>query len=895
MKKHIILFLFFFSFISCFKDKKNDDSENQVFLNVKDTLVAPIVNNVKNASDTTKLKSYILENLPKPLTVVVPNKKGGTYTFKTAEGETKKIILEPPLKTFLPVLKNEKGGIIKDKYGNPFILGYGGISNFTNYTTDKGLALDAITASCMDHFGNLWFGTGGGGVSRFDGKSFVNFSTTQGLANNIVWSIMEDKSGNLWFGTYGGGVSHYDGKSFTTFTTAQGLGNNTVFAITQDHKGNIWFGTQGGGVSRYDASRANMPCNAKTCKHNLHILHDVEEHNKEISKSFISFTTAQGLCNNVVLSIAEENSEGNKNQNLWFGTGGGGVSCFTGNNIDNPCNKNSCKHDLNNQKDLKEHNVEIAKSFTNYTTAEGLANDNVYSIAADKDGYIWFGTGGGGVSRFDNKKAKALHNLLEDKKNFQNRLSEKEKKTELSKAFVTFTTEQGLANNNVYSIIIDNSGDLWFGTQGGGVSMFIQNCQIQPSYLGTINDSNKSVLEDQINSYVQSFISFTTAQGLANNNVWTITEDNSDGYRKGNIWFGTQGGGVSRYEGNSFVSFTTEQGLANNNVYSIAENKNGKFWFGTDGGGVSYYDGESFTKFSTAQGLSNNNVYSIIEDKKGNVWFGTQGGGVCRYDGKSFMSFTTAQGLANNSIRSITEDIYGNLWFGTYGGGLSLYDGNRIDEIEKGKQSSERDEQEIKKVNGKYVRTILNITKAQGLANNSILCVTKDNSDGNLWIGTDGGGVSIFNRKSTNLCITNSCKHNFNFQPDITDHNKEISKSFLTLSTAQGLANNSVWCIRQDKSGNIWFGTAGGGISLLTKENVKNIFEKISGEKNSVRFKRIHLINYTTSDGLPDNNVTQIVEGNNGKIYAGTKSGICELTGKDSVWKVEKVFNSATG
>ena len=77
--------------------------------------------------------------------------------------------------------------------------------------------------------------------------------------------------------------------------------------------------------------------------------------------------------------------------------------------------------------------MEIAKSFTNYTTAEGLANDNVYSIAADKDGYIWFGTGGGGVSRFDNKKAKALHNLLEDKKNFQNRLSEKARRSFIMK------------------------------------------------------------------------------------------------------------------------------------------------------------------------------------------------------------------------------------------------------------------------------------------------------------------------------------------------------------------------------------------------------------------------------------------------------------------------------
>jgi ligand-binding sensor domain-containing protein len=63
---------------------------------------------------------------------------------------------------------------------------------------------------------------------------FTNFSTGQGLANNIVYCIAEDKKGNLWFGTKGGGVSCYDGKSFTNFSTAQGLANNTVFSIIQD-------------------------------------------------------------------------------------------------------------------------------------------------------------------------------------------------------------------------------------------------------------------------------------------------------------------------------------------------------------------------------------------------------------------------------------------------------------------------------------------------------------------------------------------------------------------------------------------------------------------------------------------------------------------------------------
>jgi serine phosphatase RsbU (regulator of sigma subunit)/streptogramin lyase len=250
------------------------------------------------------------------------------------------------------------------------------------------------------------------------------------------------------------------------------------------------------------------------------------------------------------------------------------------------------------------------KTFTNFTTSQGLVNNAVRSITEDKTGSLWFGTDGGGVSRYDGIP------------------------------FGNFTTAHGLSNNTVRCITEDKNGNLWFGTYGGGVS----------KYDG------------------RSFTNFSIAQGLANGVVWCIIED-----KNGNFWFGTDGGGVSKYNGKSFANFTTTHGLANNNVLSIAEDKNGNLWFGTYGGGVSKYDGKTFTNFTTVQGLANNTVWSIAVDKKGNLWFGTYGGGVSKYDGKNFTNFTTTQGLANNTVWSITEDKTGKLWFGTENG-LSLVD-----------------------------------------------------------------------------------------------------------------------------------------------------------------------------------------------------------------------------
>ena len=264
---HLFFILLICIVFSCNNKQENKSSEKPT---TQDTLAQLQVTVLTDLPDSLQPKVIALDKMPKPLTVAVPNKARGSYSITNSEGEVTKINMEPPVNKPLAVLQNEKGEPILDPDGKPYIMGKGGKSDFTNFTTDNGLALDVICCSVMDKTGNLWFGTLGGGVSRYDGKSFTNFTIAQGLANNTVKSITEDKTGNLWFGTEGGGVSRYDGKSFTNFTTAQGLANNTVWSISEDKTGNLWFGTYGGGVSRYDG------------------------------KSFTNFTTAQGLANNRV-------------------------------------------------------------------------------------------------------------------------------------------------------------------------------------------------------------------------------------------------------------------------------------------------------------------------------------------------------------------------------------------------------------------------------------------------------------------------------------------------------------------------------------------------------------------------------------------------------------------
>jgi hypothetical protein len=245
----------------------------------------------------------------------------------------------------------------------------------------------------------------------------------------------------------------------------------------------------------------------------------------------------------------------------------------------------------------------VVVAWLTYTTASGLANNSVYSIAIDGSGNKWFGTWGG-VSKFDGT------------------------------TWTTYTTANGLADNHVQAIAIDSLGNKWFGT-GGGISKFD----------GT------------------TWTNYTTANGLVSNNVQTITIDAS-----GNKWFGTDGG-VSKFDGTTWTSYTTASGLVDNRVYAIAIDSSGNKWFGTLSG-VSKFDGASWTTYTTANGLYLNWVLSIAIDSSGNKWFGTDGYGVSRFDGTSWSTIypTLANGNYGNTFQAILIESSGDKWFATNNG-----------------------------------------------------------------------------------------------------------------------------------------------------------------------------------------------------------------------------------
>ena len=272
-----------------------------------------------------------------------------------------------------------------------------------------------------------------------------------------------------------------------------------------------------------------------------------------------------------------------------------------------------------------------------YTRQDGLRNEYVFAIGIDPQGVKWFGTNAGGMTRFDGKEWKTyfpLHGLADywvyayafardgtmwiGTWDGVNRFD--------GEKFVTYREEDGLINIWCYGIDIDKEGAVWFGTEGGVSRFDGKNWKswTHEDGLGAPNEKGLDASENTglgtRNRHDLSIFDVSGKETYNPNYVFAVLIDQHD-----HKWFGTWGGGASRFDGKSWTNFTTKDGLAGNIVYAIAMEKSGILWFGTNHG-VSRYDGKSWVNYSRADGLIGDDIYTITVDKDHVKWFGQKGG-----------------------------------------------------------------------------------------------------------------------------------------------------------------------------------------------------------------------------------------------------------------------------
>ncbi len=654
----------------------------------------------KRRSSGSDIKAVVKETTP-PVRILIKNP---LVTNLDTCPKVIKGIVPPPLQTSAGAENKEpeKSHASSGKFLPPSVAKTGFYIHLKNYNTDQGLALSTVNSGIKDRLGNLWFGTYGGGVSRFDGKTFTNFTTDNGLPSNYLYSICEDKRGNLWFGFEEGGLLFYNGVKFINYTRSNGLPDDGIVVQKITSDGKLWVGTEKGvcycelNVGQDEKLIFKTPAALRPVRNLVNCIAEDKHGNIWFGtqndgiffynhKSLICYKTSQGLLSNKVGSLFCD-----KDDRIWVGTSKG-LNCFTG------------------------------KYFSTFENVSAIPNCMVNTIFQDNAGNMWFGTEGGGIG------------FLNYRESFSNK-----------PIFINYTKTQGLSGNSIKIIFQDNNNNIWIGYDGDGVDCF-PGCRTE-----TDNQSHQNC--------IPVCTSFATPDGPLSGVVQSVIQD-----QNGNLWFSSEGLGLCKYNGNTITIYNKRQGLTNSAFDCMANGANGAIWIGAPGAILNFNPdnsdktGTEFKLLNSKQGVPAHDIYYIFNDTKGNVWLCTYGGGVSKLTEKSITTYTTGQGLASNLVMGAAEDNNGNIWFCTYGGGVSKYDGT----------------------------SFTNYTTQQGLANNRVNRVLKD-SCGNLWFCTYGGGVSRFD-----------------------------GKTFLTFNKADGLSDNMVMQIVSNKTGKIFFGT-NKGISVLT-------------------------------------------------------------------------------
>jgi ligand-binding sensor domain-containing protein/signal transduction histidine kinase len=545
-----------------------------------------------------------------------------------------------------------------------------------------------------------------------------------------------------------------------------------------------------------------------------------------------------------------------------------------------------------------------------WTVENGLPQNSVPAITQTSDGYLWFGTSQG-LARFDGIRFTVFNTgNTESLKNDGIWLLHGDQKGNLwiGTGGNLARLKQGKFTDYpfvVKSIYEDRDGDIWFGTDGGGLVKFHDEAFTHRLIPALTNDTVWAIYEDRVKrlwfgadagliSFENGTLTrYTPNEGLPQNPVKAISED-----REGNLWIGTDGSGLARFKNGTFTHYTTKDGLSNNFITSLCEDRDGSLWIGTQSGLNRFKDG-TIARFTTQEGLSYDFVISIYEDREGSLWIGTIRG-LNRLKDGVVTSFTRSEGLSSDWIMSVLEDRKGNLWIG----------GGRLDRFKDGKLTAltlkgglprdgvtslyeDRDggfwigtkEGIILIKDGRLIR----YTSKEWLAYNRVMAIYED-SQGNFWIGTMTGGLirfrdgkfTVFTRKDglpTDFvtCIYEDQRRNLWIGTD-SGLVRFQGGAFIDYAMRDGKPVPQLTSIYEDQDGTLWIGTRGDGL---------------------FRFKDDRLMAYTTKEGLFDNVVTTVLEDGKGNFWMGSFRGIFRVSKREledfAAGKISSVTSVAYG
>jgi len=604
-----------------------------------------------------------------------------------------------------------------------------------NLTTEDGLINSDICAIHEDREGYIWFATMDG-ISRWDGISFENFNTANGLPASQVYDIFEDDGGLIYFPTYGGGTAVYKNGSLKRAFTEIDSFDVDLAALEKGADGNYYFGG-------YDGICVSDPLNNIFVPDSSNSVWNITR-GRDGTLYFGTYKVGVRIFKNGEWSYFDKNN-GLKDNAVWkvlesssgelhIGTNSG-LSVFSRDSL-------------------------ITEVFENE-----FSNDRITAICQTHDGIIYYG-GVKGVSFFKNGEWNYI------------------------------SKENGLIASDTWSIYEDSYGQVYFGSAGGGVSIY--RPEIFLSYNmdhGLADDIVQAVYEDENGVFYfgtedglsilreGEFSTITTSEGLAGNIIRDIKGDG-----KGKIFVGTRSG-LSILSNGKIRNYTTEDGLPDNKVFSLLYASDSKLYIATNKG-IGVLDNENIRVFNKENGLPEDYVQHIFENSENEIEFATYSGVIIKKDEK-FMHFSADEGLSGNKINSIFQDKKERKYYGTYGKGLNILDNGKIRAVDT----------------------------SSGLSDNTVHSIIGDDK-GNIYASTSKG-IDILSFYDDTLKIRNISE---------TDG----------LSDNKNLANASF----RDSRGRLWFGSVKGVTCYDPEADIEIT------EPPKVHIKKISVFDKIVPDGI---------------------------------------------
>lgn len=528
--------------------------------------------------------------------------------------------------------------------------------------------------------------------------------------------------------------------------------------------------------------------------------------------------------------------------------------------------------------------------FISYSVEEGLSQSEVQSVFQDSRGYLWVGTTGGGVCHFDGK------------------------------GFTEYGTHEGLAGQIVNCTNEDANGNIWVGTQTG-LSFFdgklftnFDRTELRKDKITSLIPGKNAMwiggpggifeytLSDK-QLHLISTMQFDVFMCRDENNIlwagsanklYRFTDSKKDSVNlnlpkdaqilsvttdmHGLLYIGTSHGLIIyRPSTGTLTENELTKSLSGKTVHDVFVDHTGAIWIATTNNLVlKYLSGGQISRYDKSNGLSAEAVFRIIEDNTHHIWFATREQSLLKLRSETFTYFGNVTGFNSGTVFRIMEDHAGRIWTGSNEDGLYYYDYKKQDgksvAVLNGNKVFVKPVAAIEDnmnriwvghedgitclVNERPVKQLLSGTRVR-----SLLCDSK----GNIWIGTWGKGVYIYDGQTIHSFETEKQK----LPSDYVHTFCEDQKGNIWIGTGNGLAkfdganltlygidaglcNTYIGALTEDKAGNIWFYT----------------------DACLMRYDGQKFTSYTDANGLASNTFYLLTFDLAGNLWVGTNKGI---------------------